>query len=157
MITRRLVVFVVACAAVTAPSAVSAAGEANGDRWSVYGLDLSNTRLNPNETKVNRKSVGRLTQTWSKDGLIGVSGTPTVYRGRAYFGDWQGNVWAVDAKTGADIWSTKIGSGGFGFVVGAPAISSDAVYISTAGTLYRLDPDLSVHKLSNVVGRADAE
>ena len=151
MITRRLVVFVVACAAVTAPSALGAAGEANGDRWSVYGHDLSNTRLNPDETKVNRKSVGRLTQTWSKDGLIGVSGTPTVSGGRAYFGDWQGNAWAVDAKTGADIWSTKIGSGGFGFVVGAPAISGDAVYISTAGTLYRLDRDTGEIQWQTVV------
>ncbi|MFL6243683.1 MAG: PQQ-binding-like beta-propeller repeat protein, partial [Acidimicrobiia bacterium] len=37
------------------------------------------------------------------------------------------------------MWSTKIGSGGFGFIVGAPAIDGNAVYVSNAGTLYRLD------------------
>jgi polyvinyl alcohol dehydrogenase (cytochrome) len=120
--------------------------EADTKDWRVYGHDLSNTRLNPTETKVNRRSVARLTQTWSKDGLIGVSGTPTVAGGRAYFGDWQGNVWAVDAKSGKDIWTTKIGSGGFGFIVGAPAVERDAVYVSTGGTLFRLDRDTGAER-----------
>ena len=125
-------------AAATGPARGSVAEPGDKD-WAVYGHDLSNTRLNPTETKVNRKTVARLAPKWSKDGITGVSGTPTVAGGRAYFGDWTGTVWAVDAKTGKDIWSTKIGSGGFGFVVGAPAVDGDAVYISVAGTLYRLD------------------
>jgi polyvinyl alcohol dehydrogenase (cytochrome) len=138
---------IAASAAVTTCTAARAAmgrtfvPEPNAKDWSVYGHDLANTRLNPNEKSVNRKSVARLTQSWSKDGLTGVSGTPTVARGVAYFGDWQGTVWAVEAKTGKDIWSTKIGSGGFGFIVGAPAIDGDAVYVSTGGKLFRLDRD----------------
>src|SRR5262249_57901908 len=96
---------------------------------------------NPREAKINRKSVAELARVWSKDGLIGVSGTPTVAGGRAYFGDWTGTVWAVDAKTGQDIWSTKIGGGGFGFIVGAPTVDGDAVYVAVGGALYRLAPE----------------
>jgi polyvinyl alcohol dehydrogenase (cytochrome) len=132
------VVCVAASSAGAAPPLARAA-EPGGRDWTVYGHDLDNTRLNPRETKVNRRSVARLKPAWSKDGLIGVSGTPTVDGGRAYFGDWTGTVRAVDAKTGRDVWSTKIGSGGFGFIVGAPAVAGDAVYVAQGGTLYRLD------------------
>ena len=134
---------VVTVIGVVASSAGSAAlvrtAEPGGRDWTVYGHDFDNTRLNPRETKVNRRSVARLAPAWAKDGLIGVSGTPTVAGGRAYFGDWTGAVRAVDAKTGKDVWSTQIGTGGFGFIVGAPAVEGDAVYAAQGGTLYRLD------------------
>jgi glucose dehydrogenase len=65
-------------AAGAAPTRGSAPTPEDRD-WTVYGHDLSNTRLNSKETKVNRKSVARLTAKWSKDGIIGVSGTPVVY------------------------------------------------------------------------------
>jgi polyvinyl alcohol dehydrogenase (cytochrome) len=101
----------------------------------VYGHDLSNTRLNARERRINRRTVARLTQKWSKNGLVGVSGTPTVSGGVAYFGDWTGTVWAVKAETGQEMWTTKIG----GTVIGAPAIQGDAVYASSGDALYRLD------------------
>src|SRR4249919_1658215 len=136
-VTRLVVVGIVLCCATvtmaaSASGAVSAPGaavEPDGPEWTLYGHDFRNTRLNADETKVSRKSVARLTAKWSKDGLIGVSGTPVVAGGQAYFGDWTGTMWAVDAKTGKDIWSTKIGSGGFGFIVGAPAVEGNAVYV----------------------------
>jgi polyvinyl alcohol dehydrogenase (cytochrome) len=101
----------------------------------VYGHDLSNTRLNARERRINRKTVARLTQKWTKNRLVGVSGTPTVSGRIVYFGDWTGTLWAVKAETGQEIWTTKIG----GTVIGAPAIQGDAVYASSGGTLYRLD------------------
>src|SRR4029453_12239272 len=82
----------------------SAEAEPGGRDWTLYGRDFRNTRLNSDETKINRKSVARLTAKWSKDGLIGVSGTPVVAGGQAFFGDWTGTVRAVDAKNGKDIW-----------------------------------------------------
>jgi polyvinyl alcohol dehydrogenase (cytochrome) len=103
--------------------------------WTVYGHDLSNTRLNPRERRINRRTVARLTQRWSRDGLVGVSGTPTVSGGVAYFGDWKGTVWAVETATGQEVWHTQVG----GFVVGAPAIEADAIYVSSGASLYRLE------------------
>lgn len=112
----------------------SAADPAQKD-WVVYGHDLSNTRLNARERRINRRTIAQLTQKWTKNGLIGVSGTPTVSGRIAYFGDWTGTVWAVKAETGQEVWTAKIG----GNVIGAPAIQGDSVYTSSGSTLYRLD------------------
>jgi polyvinyl alcohol dehydrogenase (cytochrome) len=134
---RRLLLagLVVACVGILAVPARSVAGSPGGKSWTVYGHDLANTRLNKREKRINRRTVDRLTESWTIDGLVGVSGTPVVSGGIAYFGDWLGMARAVDAKTGVEIWHTQIG----GIVVGAPAIDGDSVYVSSGTTLRRLD------------------
>ncbi|MGH9208456.1 MAG: PQQ-binding-like beta-propeller repeat protein, partial [Acidimicrobiales bacterium] len=103
--------------------------------WTLYGHDLSNTRLSPTETEIDATSAASLTKSWSKDGLIGVTGTPVVARGVAYFGDWTGTMWAVKTDTGQELWSTKIG----GDVIGSPAVDGDFVYAASGNTLFGLD------------------
>ena len=61
----------------------------------MYAHDLANTRFNPNEHKITSATAHKLTKAWSKEGLKGVSGTPAVVGGVAYFGDWNGMLWAV--------------------------------------------------------------
>jgi polyvinyl alcohol dehydrogenase (cytochrome) len=114
-----------------APSADSGAG----DGWPVYGHDLANSRLNPREHAVDATSVARLRKIWSIDGLVGVTGTPAVVSGVAYFDDWAGAVHAVDAATGKPRWTAKIG----GEFVAAPAVSGEGVFVAVGRTLYRLD------------------
>lgn len=109
-------------------------GTAKG--WPVYGHDLSNTRLNPNETKITAATVARLTQGWTTSGVTGVTGTPAVADGVAYYGDWKGTLWAVKADTGETIWSTPVPGG---FIVDAPAVDGDAVFLGNGHTLYKLD------------------
>ena len=130
-----LIALVVACVTIAAGPAMRVEGSPNRKDWAVYGHDLSNTRLNAREKRINRRTVARLTATWTKNGLVGVSGTPTVSGRVAYFGDWKGTIWAVEARTGQEVWHTQIG----GIVVGAPAIDGNAVYASSGATLYRLD------------------
>lgn len=119
----------------TTTTAPGSFADSDAEDWTVYGHDPSNTRLNPDEAEVTRDRVAQLTEGWSKDGLVGVSGTPTVSEGVAYFGDWTGRVWALEAATGDEVWSSQVG----GFVVGAPAIVGDAIYVSSGKTLFRLD------------------
>jgi polyvinyl alcohol dehydrogenase (cytochrome) len=114
----------------------SSADSGASAEWSVYGHDLSNTRLNPSEKTLSATSVSKLTKSWSKDGLVGVTGTPAVAGGVAYFGDWRGTVWALDASTGRELWNTTVPGG---FIVAAPAVQRDAVFIGNGHTLYRLD------------------
>src|SRR5262245_2269727 len=98
---RLIVLGLIACAALRAGSRLAtAAGVGTGAQprsreWTVFGHDLSNTRLARRPRGIGRRTVGRLTPTWTKDGLVGVSGTPSVSGGVAYFGDWQGTVWAL--------------------------------------------------------------
>ena len=138
---------IAACSSLSAIATASASPNSSGhgesratgsrDRdWPFYGHDLSNTRFNARERKINRTTVAGLTKSWSIDGLVGVTGTPTVSRRVAYFGDWTGTVRSVRAETGEQVWSTGIGGL---FVVGAPVIKGDAVYVSSGTTLYRLD------------------
>lgn len=100
--------------------------------WASYGRDLANTRTNTAESAVTAATVGDLAVGWSTKGLVGVTGTPSVVDGVAYFGDWNGVVWAVDASTGAERWQATIG----GWVVGAPAVADGRVYASSGHTLF---------------------
>jgi polyvinyl alcohol dehydrogenase (cytochrome) len=118
----------------TTPATGSSA-DSEGDEWTVYGRDLSNTRTNLSETKIDATTVANLTKSWEIGELVGVTGTPTVSDGIAYFGDWKGAIWAVRADSGERMWTSQVG----GFVVGAPAVDGDAVYVSSGNTLFRLD------------------
>ena len=109
--------------------------EASAAGWALYGHDLSNTRYNAGETEITGRSVRSLTADWSKSGLVGVTGTPAVVDGVAYFGDWTGAVWAVDALSGAELWTTSIG----GMIASAVAVEPDAVYAAAGRMLHRLD------------------
>ena len=123
-------------AGASGPSGGSAAPAGTSTDWPVYAHDLSNTRFNGKERKITAQSVHGLTTSWSKTGITGVSGTPAVVDGTAYFGDWNGVVWAVKAATGEEVWHTPVPGG---FIVGAPAVAGKAVYIGNGHTLYRLD------------------
>ncbi|MET0903231.1 MAG: PQQ-binding-like beta-propeller repeat protein [Acidimicrobiales bacterium] len=106
-----------------------------GSEWPVYGHDDSNTRTSVGESALDATTVGELALDWRLDDLVGVTGTPTLVDGVAYFGDWMGAIRAVEAETGEELWSYSIG----GFVVGAPAVDGDGVYASSGRRLVRLD------------------
>ena len=109
--------------------------ESAGSQWPMYGHDFAQTRTNVTETGITRDNVDRLAKVWEIPDVIGVTGTPTVVDGVAYFADWKGAVWAVRADTGEKVWTSQIG----GSIVGSPAVDGDGVYASSGASLYRLD------------------
>lgn len=109
--------------------------ESAGSQWPMYGHDFAQTRTNVTETGITRDNVDRLAKVWEIPDVIGVTGTPTVIDGVAYFADWKGQVWAVRADTGERVWTASIG----GMIVGAVAIDGDAVYASSGNKLFRLN------------------
>ncbi len=120
----------------------SSAGAASFDRsrdaasWPMYGHDLSGTRWNSTETEIDASSTANLVPSWSQSGLIGVTGTPVVAGGTAYFGDWKGQVHAVEANSGRPLWTTPLQGGA---VVGSPVIAGKRVFVGVGKTLYALD------------------
>ncbi len=102
----------------------------------MYGHDLSGTRWNSTETEIDSSSAANLVPSWSQSGLIGVTGTPVVAGATAYFGDWKGQVHAVQASTGHPVWTTPLPGGA---VVGSPAIDGRRVFVAIGKTLYALD------------------
>jgi polyvinyl alcohol dehydrogenase (cytochrome) len=119
----------------SAPTTESAAAREAAAVWPSYGRDLANTRSNLDETEIDRASVSSLVEAWSKNDLVGVTGTPVVVAGVAYFGDWTGTMWAVSATTGRTIWTEKLVGGVF---VGSPAVAGSRVFVSINNVLYAL-------------------
>jgi polyvinyl alcohol dehydrogenase (cytochrome) len=120
----------------TTTVAGAVATESSAEDWTAYGHDLANSRVNPHETQITRATVKNLDVAWSKKGLTGVTGTPTVADGVVYFPDWTGKARAVDAATGKEKWVVDVGSR---FMVGSTVVAGDAVYVATGATLMRLD------------------
>ncbi|MEC7551605.1 MAG: PQQ-dependent dehydrogenase, methanol/ethanol family [Pseudomonadota bacterium] len=84
---------------------ILAADEAPGD-WLAYGRDYGEQRFSP-LTQINKKTIKDLELAWSFDMYTnrGLEASPIVVDGIMYMtGSWS-VVFAVDAKTGEEIWS----------------------------------------------------
>jgi polyvinyl alcohol dehydrogenase (cytochrome) len=116
-------------AVVGAPAAVAEPDSSRG--WPSAGQNISNTHSQPDEMRINAGDVGGLAPAWTfttnasttTSATSDVSATPTVVDGTAYFPDWGGWLYAVDASTGKTRWAHKISE-----------------YTGVAGTFSRTSP-----------------
>ena len=76
--------------------------------WLFGGNDITNSRTQAAETKISSSTVGQLAVKWTAPTHGDVSATPTVANGVVYFPDWGGYINAVNAQTGAVIWSKQL-------------------------------------------------
>jgi polyvinyl alcohol dehydrogenase (cytochrome) len=107
-----------------------------GSGWSSYGLDPFNSRAKGDESVLAPANVGCLVPRWTVEGLAAVTSTPAVVDGVAVFGDWDGVVHAVDARTGAESWATDVGVE----VNDSPLVAEGTVWVGDAeGMLHALD------------------
>jgi outer membrane protein assembly factor BamB len=109
--------------------------------WTQYHRD-NMQRWNPYETILDINNVGSLGLKWKNDGgnAIGGSGltrsSAAVVNGAVYFGSDDGNVYALNAGTGAKLWSYTTG----GAVDSSPAVANGVVYVgSDDHNLYALN------------------
>jgi polyvinyl alcohol dehydrogenase (cytochrome) len=83
----------------------------SGPAWNGWGVNITNTRLQTQEAAgLTTADLPRLKLKWAF-GLPGASsgGTqPVVIGGRLYFGDAEGDLFALDARTGCIHWRTEI-------------------------------------------------
>ncbi len=118
---------VLSALALAGASCVSAAQSTGGANWFFGGGDLSNSRSNPS-TKINPGNVGQLALKWAYTTQGDVSATPTVEGSAVYAVDWGGYLHAINANTGAKIWSypisTYTGVAPHQSIIGLPVIST---------------------------------
>jgi polyvinyl alcohol dehydrogenase (cytochrome) len=108
--------------------------------WPSYGHDLAQTRSNPSETKIGVANVAQLQLKWTWS-TTAVTSTPVVRAGSVYFGDWQGNVVALDAKTGKETWRVAGSNQVVPEISGSLTVTDDAIYSGGDNAmLYRLTP-----------------
>jgi polyvinyl alcohol dehydrogenase (cytochrome) len=102
--------------------------------WPMGGHDLSNTRHQPEETAPGPENVAGLTQRWMFTAGDDVSATPAVAGNAVYVPDWAGNLFKLDAKTGAVVWTRRLSDltglpGTFARVT--PAVADGVLYLGT--------------------------
>ena len=88
---------------------ISLTSVAFGQGWPMGGQNIQNSRTQ-SDTTITAENVGALTLKWVFTTGGDVSATPAVYAGTVYFPDWAGNFYAVNAKTGALLWSNTVSS-----------------------------------------------
>lgn len=110
---RRLVsaallsVPLLAAGGVAAAAPPASPSHAPASQWALAGADLSNSRYQPAEHILGPGNVGGLTVKWSFPTSTGsgVWATPTVADGVVYAPDSGGFLYAIDAKTGRQLWA----------------------------------------------------
>lgn len=86
------------------PARLLAAGK-DADNWLMYGRDYGNTRFSPH-TEIGKNNVRRMVPVWSfQPGVAdGLQATPLYVDGVLYLTTSWNHVFAIDARTGAEIW-----------------------------------------------------
>ena len=131
---RAAVCAATAMTLVLLPAAPALAG-ASG-LWLTAGQDAVNSRWQPAETKIGTGNAGTLAPRWTFTTGGDVSATPAVDGSAVYVPDWAGNLFAVDKKTGTQIWSRKISEyTGVADDVSrtTPAVSGNTLYLGDQG------------------------
>jgi alcohol dehydrogenase (cytochrome c) len=104
--------------------------------WLVYGGNLANTRYVPND-EINAANVGDLKLQWIfQTGIIGsFETTPIVEDGVMYITTPYNHVFAIDARTGRELWHYEHKLGTTIFCCGpnnrGVALADDKVYMAT--------------------------
>ena len=109
-----------------------------GGGWPTAGNDLQNTRFQTSESKIKPSNVGALAPKWAFTTEGDVSATPAVDGAKVYVPDWAGNLYAIDRKTGQQVWKVKIADVTgvpFDKARATPALAGDKVIIGTQGSV----------------------
>lgn len=102
--------------------------------WPLFGFDPRHSRFNPHENILSPSNVSSLTQAWSFPMKNYVTSSPAVVNGVVYVGSVTNDLFALNASTGAQLWSFHTGG-----AVSAPAVVDGVIYFgSVDGKVYAL-------------------
>src|SRR5262245_18733009 len=124
-----------------AVTVMEAEGPDHKANWPMFGQNLANVASGSDDTNITTKSAGRMQVKWAFTTAGDVSARAIVVNGVAYFPDWAGNIWAVNAASGAKIWSHQLSD--YGLATGAkarrsPAVVNGYLYLGTQKGAYLL-------------------
>lgn len=104
--------------------------------WPSYGRDANNSRYDAAEKKISVDTVSKLVPKWSYD-AVAVTGTPALYGGMLYFGDWNSEVHAVDPRSGEEKWSIDLADDTIPNQINhTPFVTEDTVYVGAHGAKF---------------------
>ena len=115
--------------------------------WPMFGQNIHNTAQAP---PGSLKDVAKLKPKWTFTAGGEISARAAVVDGKAFFPDWGGNIWAVDAKTGKKVWGHQLSDYGLPANTHSrtsPAVDDGVVYIGTQEGAWLLAIDADKGKL----------
>jgi outer membrane protein assembly factor BamB len=92
--------------------------------WSQFHYGPKHQGYNPYENVLSPSNVAGLNETW-RSTMGPMQSSPIVANGIVYLGSFDGNLYALDASTGAYLWSYFIGD----WISSSPAVANGVVYI----------------------------
>jgi len=95
-------------------SANTSAKNLSGPSWNGWGVTTANTRYQPGDAaRLAVSDLSRLKLKWAFGfpGATSASSQPVVLGGRVYISSWEGDVYALDAKTGCIHWMMEMEAG----------------------------------------------
>jgi PQQ enzyme-like repeat protein len=103
--------------------------------WTKFHRGDRNSGFNPYENVLSPANVASLTKAWSHRTGLGIGfSSPAVVHGVVYVGSDDHNVYALNAATGAQLWSHPTG----GYMYSSPSVVNGAVFVgSLNGKLYK--------------------
>jgi polyvinyl alcohol dehydrogenase (cytochrome) len=99
--------------------------------WPMFGQNASNTASNSTEMDISKMNAYQLKTKWTFTTGGDVSARAAIVGGIAYFPDWAGNLYAVNAGSGRLLWQHQFSD--YGLAAGTVARASAAV---VNGNLY---------------------
>lgn len=103
--------------------------------WAQFRFEPCHTGFNPYEFVLGPATVVNLGLRWQYSAEVDIS-SPAVANGVVYVGSIDGNVYALNARTGALVWQYPTG----GYIQSSPAVANGVVYVgSEDGNLYALN------------------
>ncbi len=100
--------------------------------WPMFGQNAANTASSSAETTISTKNVSKLRLKWKFQTGGDVSARAAVVNNVAYFPDWGGNLWAVNALNGKLIWGNQFSNYGLTnptYARSTPAVVNGVLYI----------------------------
>lgn len=128
--------------------------------WPMWGQRVERPFAYPCPTDLGPETVQELKQLWFFNAKDTVTATPAVVDGVAYVGDWSGNFYAIDVKTGKPRWTYEAHVHGqvyAGQIVSSAAVADvkgeRTVFFGGGKTLYALRADDGEERWKHEVGR----
>jgi outer membrane protein assembly factor BamB len=128
--------------------------------WPMWGQNVERPFAYPCPTELSPQTAKDLKQLWFFNAKDTVTATPAVVGGVAYVGDWSGNFYAVDLKTGKPRWTYEAHVHGqvyAGQIVSSAAVANvkgvRTVFFGGGKTLYALRADDGEERWKHEVGR----
>jgi polyvinyl alcohol dehydrogenase (cytochrome) len=116
----------------------SFANPAGSPSWNGWGVDLANTRFQPETAAgLTAESVPKLTLKWAFGFPNGrqAFGQPNVVGGRVFVGSDNGNVYSLDAATGCVFWSFRAKAGVRTAITVVPLAASPSKFAAFFGDI----------------------